>query len=89
VVFLDEPTTGLDPILVNSIHHLVVGLQRKFHFTAVMVSHEIPEVFRVASRVAVLHAGRIRAVGRPSEIEHSEDAVVRQFIHGEVDADVG
>jgi phospholipid/cholesterol/gamma-HCH transport system ATP-binding protein len=89
VVFLDEPTTGLDPILVNSIHHLVVGLQRKFQFTAVMVSHEIPEVFRIASRVAVLHAGRIRAVGLPSEIEHSEDAVVRQFIHGEVDADVG
>jgi phospholipid/cholesterol/gamma-HCH transport system ATP-binding protein len=89
VVFLDEPTTGLDPILVNSIHHLVVELQRKFHFTAVMVSHEIPEVFRIASRVAVLHAGRIRAVGEPSEIERSGDAVVRQFIHGEVDADVG
>jgi phospholipid/cholesterol/gamma-HCH transport system ATP-binding protein len=89
VVFLDEPTTGLDPILVNSIHHLVVTLQRKFHFTAVMVSHEIPEVFRIASRVAVLHAGRIRAVGRPPEIEHSTDPVVRQFIHGEIDADVG
>ena len=67
----------------------MVDLQRKFHFTAVMVSHEIPEVFRIASRVAVLHAGRIRAVGRPDEIEHSADQVVRQFIHGEADADVG
>ena len=63
VVFLDEPTTGLDPILVNSIHHLVVGLHRKFGFTAVMVSHELPEIFQIAHRVAVLHEGRIHAVG--------------------------
>ena len=63
VVFLDEPTTGLDPILVNSIHHLIVGLHRKFGFTAVMVSHEIPEIFQIADRVAMLHEGRIHAVG--------------------------
>jgi phospholipid/cholesterol/gamma-HCH transport system ATP-binding protein len=85
VVFLDEPTTGLDPVLVNSIHHLVVTLQRKFGFTAVMVSHEIPEVFRVAHRVAVLHEGVIRAVGLPDEIQASPDPVVRAFIQGEVE----
>ena len=85
VVFLDEPTTGLDPILVNSIHHLFVGLQRKFGFTAVMVSHEIPEIFQIAHRVAVLHDGRIHAVGPPQEIQGSADPVVRRFIHGEVD----
>jgi phospholipid/cholesterol/gamma-HCH transport system ATP-binding protein len=86
VVFLDEPTTGLDPILVNSIHHLIVELHRKFSFTAVMVSHEIPEIFRIADRVAVLHEGRIRQVGPSAEIEGSTDPVVRQFIHGEVEA---
>ncbi len=85
VVFLDEPTTGLDPILVNSIHHLIVGLHRKFGFTAVMVSHEIPEVFQVADRVAVLHEGRIHAVGTPEEIQGSTDPAVRRFIHGEVE----
>jgi phospholipid/cholesterol/gamma-HCH transport system ATP-binding protein len=85
VVFLDEPTTGLDPILVNSIHHLILELHRKFNFTAVMVSHEIPEIFRIADRVAVLHEGRIRQVGAPAEIEGSADPVVRQFIHGEID----
>ena len=84
VVFLDEPTTGLDPILVNSIHHLVVELQRKFNFTAVMVSHELPEIFRIAHRVAVLHEGRIRAVGTAAVIEGSPDPIVRQFIHGEI-----
>jgi phospholipid/cholesterol/gamma-HCH transport system ATP-binding protein len=85
VVFLDEPTTGLDPILVNSIHHLVVELHRKFSFTAVMVSHEIPEIFHVADRVAVLHNGRIHAVGTPEEIQGSSDPAVRRFIHGEVE----
>ena len=88
VVFLDEPTTGLDPILVNSIHHLIVGLHRKFGFTAVMVSHEIPEVFQVADRVAVLHEGRIHAVGTPEEIQGSTDPAVRRFIHGEVEEQV-
>jgi phospholipid/cholesterol/gamma-HCH transport system ATP-binding protein len=87
VVFLDEPTTGLDPILVNTIHHLVVELQRKFQFTAVMVSHEIPEIFQIAHRVAVLHDGRIRAVGPPAEIEGSDDPAVRRFIQGEVEID--
>jgi phospholipid/cholesterol/gamma-HCH transport system ATP-binding protein len=85
VVFLDEPTTGLDPVLVNSIHHLFVGLHRKFGFTAVMVSHEIPEIFQIAHRVAVLHDGRIHAVAAPEEIQRSEDPVVRRFIHGEVE----
>ena len=85
VVFLDEPTTGLDPVLVNSIHHLVVELHRKFGFTAVMVSHEIPEIFRIAHRVAVLHEGRIHAVGTPDEIQGSDDPIVRRFIHGEVE----
>jgi phospholipid/cholesterol/gamma-HCH transport system ATP-binding protein len=88
VVFLDEPTTGLDPILVNSIHHLIVTLHRKFSFTAVMVSHEIPEIFQIADRVAMLHEGRIRQVGTPAEIEGSEDPVVRAFITGEVEADL-
>jgi len=89
VVFLDEPTTGLDPILVNSIHHLIVDLHRRFTFTAVMVSHEIPEIFQIATRVAVLHEGRIRAVGTPAEIQASADPAVRRFIQGEVELTAG
>ena len=76
IVFFDEPTTGLDPVLVNTIHHLILDLHRRHRFTAVMVSHEIPEIFRVAHRVAVLHEGRIRAVGAPADIEGSDDPEV-------------
>jgi len=83
IVFFDEPTTGLDPVLVNTIHGLILDLHRRLGFTAVMVSHEIPEIFGIADRVAMLHEGRIVAVGTPAAIQESEHPVVRQFIKGE------
>jgi len=85
VVFLDEPTTGLDPILVNTIHHLIVDLHRKFRFTAVMVSHEIPEIFTIADRVAMLSDGVIIETGTPDAIQKSTNPVVQHFIHGDVE----
>jgi phospholipid/cholesterol/gamma-HCH transport system ATP-binding protein len=85
IVFFDEPTTGLDPILVNAIHYLILDLHRKGPFTAVMVSHEIPEIFRIAHRVAMLHDGRIVESGTPEAIQASTNPLVRQFIRGEVE----
>ena len=86
IVFFDEPTTGLDPILVNTIHHLIVELHRKFRFTAVMVSHEIPEIFGIADRVAMLHEGRIVETGAAAAIQSSQNPVVKQFIQGDIEA---
>jgi phospholipid/cholesterol/gamma-HCH transport system ATP-binding protein len=86
IVFFDEPTTGLDPILVNTIHHLIVELHRKFRFTAVMVSHEIPEIFEIADRVAMLHDGVIVEVGPPDAVRTSANPVVQHFIRGEIEA---
>jgi phospholipid/cholesterol/gamma-HCH transport system ATP-binding protein len=83
IVFFDEPTTGLDPVLVNTIHQLIVDLHRRRPFTAVMVSHEIPEIFEIADRVAMLHEGRIVEVGAPPVIQASNNPVVRHFIRGE------
>ena len=85
IVFFDEPTTGLDPILVNTIHHLIVELHRKFRFTAVMVSHEIPEIFEIADRVAMLHEGVIVEVGAPDAVRASANPIVQQFIRGDVE----
>jgi phospholipid/cholesterol/gamma-HCH transport system ATP-binding protein len=83
IVFFDEPTTGLDPVLVNAIHHLIMDLHRQHRFTAVMVSHEIPEIFTVADTVAMLHEGRIVEVGAPDVFQASTNPVVRRFIHGQ------
>ena len=85
IVFFDEPTTGLDPILVNTIHHLIVELHRKFRFTAVMVSHEIPEIFEIADRVAMLHEGMIVEVGAPDALRASANPIVQQFIRGDIE----
>jgi phospholipid/cholesterol/gamma-HCH transport system ATP-binding protein len=86
IVFFDEPTTGLDPVLVNAIHHLMLDLHRRFRFTAVVVSHEIPEIFEIADTVAMLHEGRIVEVGPPAAIQASTNPVVRRFIKGEPDS---
>jgi phospholipid/cholesterol/gamma-HCH transport system ATP-binding protein len=86
IIFFDEPTTGLDPVLVNTIHRLILELHRRFHFTAVMVSHEIPEIFEIADTVAMLHEGRIAEIGPPAAMQASQNHVVRQFIRGEPDA---
>jgi len=86
IVFFDEPTTGLDPILVNTIHRLILDLHRKFRFTAVMVSHEIPEIFEIADRVAMLHEGLIVETGDARAIQSSANPIVQRFIRGEVEA---
>jgi phospholipid/cholesterol/gamma-HCH transport system ATP-binding protein len=85
IVFFDEPTTGLDPVLVNTIHHLILDLHRRLRFTALMVSHEIPEIFEIADLVGMLHEGRILEVGPPAAIQGSQNEIVRQFIRGEPD----
>ena len=86
IVFFDEPTTGLDPILVNTIHHLILDLHRTFRFTAVMVSHEIPEIFEIADRVAMLHEGLIVETGDARGHPGSTNPIVQRFIRGEVEA---
>ena len=81
IVFFDEPTTGLDPVLVNTIHHLILDLHRRFRFTAVVVSHEIPEIFEIADTVAMLHEGRIVEVGPPAadpELDESGRPAIHQ-----------
>jgi phospholipid/cholesterol/gamma-HCH transport system ATP-binding protein len=81
-LLFDEPTTGLDPIRVNAIHQLILDLHKLFHFTAVIVSHEIPEIFSLATHVAMLHQGVIVVAGTPAELQASTDPVVQQFISG-------
>jgi phospholipid/cholesterol/gamma-HCH transport system ATP-binding protein len=88
IIFFDEPTTGLDPILVHAIHQLIQETHDAFGYTAVLVSHEIPEVFDIATRVAVIHEGRIIAEGPPETILKSPDPFIQQFISGSLEGPV-
>ena len=85
ILLFDEPTTGLDPIRVNAIHQLILDLHQLFHFTAVIVSHEIPQIFSLATHVAMLHGGAIIAKGTAEEVQSSEDPIVQQFLSGSTD----
>jgi|YelNatPaOPRAMG01_1025707.scaffolds.fasta_scaffold19424_3 phospholipid/cholesterol/gamma-HCH transport system ATP-binding protein len=78
----DEPTTGLDPVLADNINELILRMRDHYHVTGVAVTHDLASAYRIADRIAMLHAGRIRAVGTPQEIQHTADPVVRQFITG-------
>ena len=88
IVLFDEPTTGLDPILVHATHQLILDTHREFGYTAVLVSHEIPEVFDIATRVAMIHEGSIIEEGTPEEILKSSDPLIRQFIEGSLEGPI-
>jgi phospholipid/cholesterol/gamma-HCH transport system ATP-binding protein len=88
LILFDEPTTGLDPILGRAIHQLIQETHDAFEYTAVIVSHEIPEVFDIATRVAVIHEGRILAEGTPEMIVKSPDPFIQQFISGSLEGPV-
>jgi len=82
IVLFDEPTTGLDPIRKQAVHDLITDYQRQFGFTAIMVSHEIPDVFYISQRIAMLDEGRIIFAGTPEELQQDQNPVIRQFIGG-------
>ena len=88
ILLFDEPTTGLDPIRVHAIHRLIQDLHGLLGFTAVIVSHEIPEVFSIATHIAMLHQGKIIESGSPSDLQASDDPVVRQFLSGALDGPI-
>jgi phospholipid/cholesterol/gamma-HCH transport system ATP-binding protein len=88
IVLFDEPTTGLDPIVSNSILELFDSAHRRLKLTGILVSHDIPEIFRIVERVALLHDGRIVAAEPPDRIVASSDPVVRQFVRGEAEGPI-
>jgi len=88
IVLFDEPTTGLDPLIGKAIHKLIQSCHKRLNFTAIIVTHEIPEIFSLVDRAAMLYNGVVIAEGTPEEIQTSKDPVVHQFIHGELEGPV-
>jgi len=80
IILFDEPTTGLDPLMARTIHDLIVAMHRTFGFTAVMVSHEIPEIFSISDWVAMLKDGKIVAMAPSADFQKINDPAVREFI---------
>ena len=79
-ILYDEPTTGLDPIMANSINKLISKLHTLESVTSIIVTHEMDTVFNVANRVIMINDGEIRFNGSPDELLSSDDEMVKQFI---------
>ncbi|SMC49776.1 phospholipid/cholesterol/gamma-HCH transport system ATP-binding protein [Desulfocicer vacuolatum DSM 3385] len=82
VVLFDEPTTGLDPVRKQGVHGMIKEYQAQFGFTALVVSHEIPEIFDIAQQVAMLDQGKIILQDNTEQFLRTNLDVVRCFIHG-------
>ncbi|MCM8760700.1 MAG: ABC transporter ATP-binding protein [Candidatus Omnitrophica bacterium] len=82
IMLYDEPTTGVDPIMGDSINDLIIELHNKLKVTSIAVTHDMTSAYKIADRIAMLYNGKIIAEGTPEEIKNTKDPVVRQFITG-------
>jgi len=82
IILYDEPTTGLDPIVSDSIDQLILRVRDRLDVTTVVVTHDMRSTRRLGQRILMLHKQRIYATGTPDEIFNSPDPVVRRFTEG-------
>ena len=84
IIFFDEPTTGLDPIMSDIINNLIVNVKQNIGATALTITHDMHSAKKIGDRIAMLFQGKIIWIGTPEEIDSSGNEYVDQFIHGRV-----
>jgi phospholipid/cholesterol/gamma-HCH transport system ATP-binding protein len=88
IIFFDEPTTGLDPIMADVINDLIVDCVKDLGATALSITHDMASARKIADHVAMIHAGKIIWYGKVSDLDHSGNEYVDQFIHGRADGPI-
>jgi phospholipid/cholesterol/gamma-HCH transport system ATP-binding protein len=82
IVLYDEPTTGLDPVVSDSIDQLIIRVRERLKITTVVVTHDTRSMRRVGQRILMMVQGKIYAAGPPEEIFSSQDPLVHRFVNG-------
>lgn len=82
VILYDEPTTGLDPIMADSINDLIVEMREHFAITSIAITHDMVSAYKIGHRLAMLYQGKIIFTGTPEECKNTTNPMVRQFITG-------
>ncbi len=85
ILLYDEPNAGLDPVMSETINHLIVNVQQKLRVTSIVVTHRLGCAFTVGDRIGLLDSGRIIEEGTPDEIRNSVNPLVRRFVQGVID----
>ncbi len=85
IMLFDEPTTGLDPIIGKSILNYIQARHKRLGFTGIIVTHDVPRVFSIVQKIALMHEGRIIINGSYDEIEKQDNPVFKQFLSGSID----
>jgi phospholipid/cholesterol/gamma-HCH transport system ATP-binding protein len=88
VIFFDEPTTGLDPIMADVINDLIVTLVRQLGATAVSITHDMVSARKIADRIAMLHRGKIIWQGPAADVDSADNPFVDQFVHGRAEGPI-
>ena len=88
IIFFDEPTTGLDPIMSGVINELIREIVVEMGATAMTITHDMTSVRAIADKVAMLHGGAIQWTGPVSELDATPDPYVQQFIHGRAEGPI-
>ncbi|HIE59169.1 MAG TPA: ABC transporter ATP-binding protein [Persephonella sp.] len=88
IILYDEPTSGLDPVMSAIIDKLILKLRDEIGVTSIVVTHDLESAFSIADRMAIIHKGKIYAIGTPEEIKKNEDPIVQQFISRKPDGPI-
>lgn len=88
IIFFDEPTTGLDPIMADVINDLIVSSVKELGATTLSITHDMASVRKIADRVAMIYKGKIIWSGTRAEVDASGNEFVDQFIHGRADGPI-
>ncbi len=88
IVLFDEPTTGLDPIMLEAVNRLIIDTQKNFNLTCIVISHDVESIFKIGHKIAMLYDGKIIEYGTPEEIRSSPDPVLQQFLTGSIEGPI-
>ena len=88
LILFDEPSAGLDPVVSSVIDELIISLTEKSKVTSIIVTHEMDDAFRVATKMAMLYHGKIIEVGTPEQLKQSQNPVVAQFLSGSTEGPI-
>lgn len=87
-VLFDEPTTGLDPVMSDSINNLVLNTNKQLNITSIVVTHDMNSAFKIGDRIAMIHDGKVIFSDTALKFKHSKNPLVRQFIDGRSDEEL-